>query len=131
MFPPFALISRCLEKLLAERASAVVIAPVWPNQTWFPKLLECLVGLPILLPPLVDIVTNPQGQIHPLAAQGRFPLAAWPVSEDHMRLSDFRRELSQCSGSHGGGRLIQRTQLPGDSGIAGVSKGQLIHFLLL
>ena len=131
MFPPFALIPRCLAKLLGEEASAVLIAPVWPNQTWFPRMLECLSDLPILLPPLLDIVTNPEGQPHPLATQGSFPLAAWPVSGDHTKQLAFQMELSQYSGSHGGIQLNQATRPPGAGGIAGVSKGQSIHFLLL
>ena len=88
MFPPFALIPRCLTKF-QEAASEVLIAPVWPNQPWFPRVLECLTAPPILLPPLPDIVTNTERQLHPLAVQGRFPLAAWPVSGDHTRLSAF------------------------------------------
>ena len=43
MFPPFALINRCLEKVCQEKVDALLIAPVWQSQVWFPRILECLV----------------------------------------------------------------------------------------
>ena len=36
MFPPFSLIMRCLEKICLEQATAVLVAPVWQNQLWYP-----------------------------------------------------------------------------------------------
>jgi hypothetical protein len=45
-FPPFTLIPRCLSKIKRERATIVLICPLWPAQTWFPLLLEMSVGLP-------------------------------------------------------------------------------------
>ena len=48
--------TRCLEKLRVEQASAVLIAPVWQNQLWYPMLLQSLADIPILLPPCQDIV---------------------------------------------------------------------------
>ena len=47
--------------------TACVIAPVWPNQVWFPQHLAYLVDHPILLPPIPDIVLGPEGRNHPLA----------------------------------------------------------------
>ena len=80
MFPPFSLIPQCLSKLRAEAIPALLIAPVWPNQTWFPQLLEHLVDLPDLLPPTQDILTSPDGSNHLIVMGGHLPLAAWPVS---------------------------------------------------
>ena len=120
MFPPFVLIPRCLSKLQEEKVTATLIAPVWPNQIWFPQLLRNLIDLPILLPPTQDIVTNPEGLTHPMAMKGHLPLAAWPVSGDPTAQKDFRIELSASSGSHGEGQLSQRIPVPGDNGIAGV-----------
>ena len=36
--PPWALLSRIVEKLIADRATATVIAPQFPAQTWFHQL---------------------------------------------------------------------------------------------
>jgi len=127
MFPPFALIPRCLAKLLKEKISAVIIAPVWPNQIWFQQLLNCLVDAPILLPPIPEIVTNPTGQNHPLAVQGHFPLAAWPVSGDPSNQEDYQKELWASSRSHGAHQQNQHTPVLGDSGTIGVLNNRLIQ----
>lgn len=131
MFPPFALIPQCLNKLGKEEVSAILIAPVWSNQVWFPLILRSLVDYPILLPPLPDIVISPEGRTHPLVLEGHFPLAAWPVSGNPSAQRDFQRELSVSSGSHGDLRRSHHIHPPGDSGIAGVLHGALIHFQLL
>ena len=35
-FPPFSLISRCLSKILQDKAQGIMIVPLWPTQPWFP-----------------------------------------------------------------------------------------------
>ena len=42
-FPPFCLIGKCVKKVREDRASLILIAPVWRSQPWFPALLELLV----------------------------------------------------------------------------------------
>ena len=131
LFPPFVMIPRCLHKLRQEGITAWLIAPVWPNQVWFPQLLSCLVGHPILLPPLLDIISSPDGRNHPLAERGHLPLAAWCVSGDHALLKDFLRGSQRLSGGLGGLQLNQRTTVHGDNGLVGVWRGKQIHFQLL
>ena len=75
LFPPFSLLIRCLEKINREKVEAVVIAPVWCNQVWYPLLLHSLQDAPILLPNTMDIVLNPQGEPHPLVQEEHLPLA--------------------------------------------------------
>ena len=128
MFPPFTLIPRCLNKLRTEKASGLLIAPVWSNQVWFPQLLGSLVDIPLLLPPLQDIVTSVTGQAHPLVLEGHLPLAAWPVSGETFDQEDFRRGLSRSSDSHGGAPPSVRTQVLGECGAAGVVGGVQIPF---
>ena len=105
MFPPFALIPHCLGILELERAQAVLIDPVWLNQVWYPQLHEFLINIPILLPPIQDVITSPEGHSHPMVRRnGHLPLAAWPVSGDHVRQRDFLTELSTLSGAPGENR---------------------------
>ena len=40
MFPPFSLIPRILQKIQADQAEVVLVAPVWKTQTWWPHLLK-------------------------------------------------------------------------------------------
>ena len=41
-YPPTSLIRACLNKVRTENVEIVLIAPVWPNQEWFPDLLGSL-----------------------------------------------------------------------------------------
>ena len=49
-FPPFSLVSRCLQKVEMDKAEGTIIVPCWPTQPWFPKLMKLLIRDPILLP---------------------------------------------------------------------------------
>ena len=69
--------------------TATLIAPVWPNQIWFPQLLRSLIDLLIHLPSTQNIVTNPEGLSHPMAMKRHLPLAAWPASGDTTAQKDF------------------------------------------
>lgn len=40
IFPPFRLITRCLQKIREEQANAVVVSPSWPGQAWWSVLLR-------------------------------------------------------------------------------------------
>ena len=69
-FPPFCLIGKCLRKAEREQATVLLIAPVWPHQTWYPALLETLIDTPILLPRLHDLGHRP---IRPATPTGQLP----------------------------------------------------------
>ena len=47
-FPPFSMILKCLEKITRERASGVILVPLWPTQVWFPKLVSMLTAVPLV-----------------------------------------------------------------------------------
>ena len=59
-----------------------------PNQVWYPQLLK-------------SVITTPEGHSHQMVMNGHLPLAAWPVSSDHVRQRDFLAELSTLSGAPG------------------------------
>ena len=85
IFPPFSLISRILAKVRRDKAVAILIAPVWPTQGWYPVLLHSLVQLPVLLPQWEDLLVRPHNQeFHPLSFKMRPPLprysSTWDVS---------------------------------------------------
>ena len=40
VYPPFILISRFLAKVQWEKAKGILICPAWPNQPWFPMMLN-------------------------------------------------------------------------------------------
>lgn len=131
LFPPFALITRCIQKIQEEESNAVLIAPVWHNQLWYPLILECLSDYPILLPPIPKILTGPVGEDHPMVLEGILPLATWPISGDPLLQKGFQRGLSTSSAAHGGPQLRHPIHQPGGLGIAGALDGVSIPFLLL
>ena len=36
-FPPFCLITRCLQKIVQDRATIILVVPLWPTQAWFSR----------------------------------------------------------------------------------------------
>ena len=131
MFPPFALIPRCLEKIRQEGVTTVLIAPVRPNQVWFPQLLQSFSNYLILLPYTQDILTNPDGHSHLLVVQGHLPLATWLVSDAPGSLRGFQTQLSWSSGDPGGILQNKPIQALGTYGNAGVLNRMSIPFQLL
>jgi len=132
LFPPFNLIGRALSKIQAEAVKyACLIAPAWPGQIWYPRLLNMLVSNPILLPTSQDLLQSPDRLPHPLVMEDRMPLAAWPISGRDMLCRDFQKGLPACSFNHGGETPTHHTTQPGRSGVAGVLQDRPIHFQLL
>ena len=43
IFPPFSILGAVLRKIVEDKADAILIAPLWPTQSWFPKVLQLLV----------------------------------------------------------------------------------------
>lgn len=79
LFPPFILLGRVLQKLVRDQVEeAVLVAPMWPSQTWYPLLLQLLTEVPRLLPQQQLVIQDPLGQPHPLVE--RLHLTAWKVS---------------------------------------------------
>ena len=129
LFPPFAMIPRCLQKIQQEQATVTLIAPPWQSQPWFPKLLSLLVRRPILLPPYKDLLTSPTQSCHPLSDQAKFRLAAWKLSGDTTTTLEFLKMLPNYSQSIPGGEgQLGLITAAGDSGLAGVVANKLIHF---
>ena len=69
-FPPFSLIGKVVKKVKAEAAKMILVTPNWPTQSWFNQILELWIANPLLLPLSQGLLTNAQGQIHPLVENG-------------------------------------------------------------
>ena len=59
IFPPFSLITRCLQKVRAEQARVWMVVPVWSTQPWMGMLLGLLVDFPRLIPNRKDVLKHP------------------------------------------------------------------------
>ena len=129
LFPPFALIGRCLQKIRKEEVqAAVLIAPIWPAQTWYPLLLDTLMDHPRVLPVHRQLILNHCNEPHPLLLQGHLTLAAWPVSGNHCRTKAFQEKQPISSVPLGGKAHQSHTTAAGTDGLAGVIHGRSIRF---
>lgn len=89
-YPPPILISRILQKMIAERLpTMVLLVPVWMAQTWWPTLMSMMLDPPILLPNEDWITRDPMGNP---TWPCRWPLAAFSLSGDLRRATEYRRK---------------------------------------
>ena len=80
--PPVILLHRVLQKVRDDRATALLVAPDWPGQSWYPQILLMLTGTPFQLPKEASLLSLPfePGAVHPL--WGSLKLTVWPISGD-------------------------------------------------
>lgn len=126
-FPPFCLISRCLRKIREDRASVVLVAPVWQSQPWYPTLLE-LLDLPLILPQNPELLMDPLDNPHPLVVADQLVLAAWKLSGNKQLQQEFQRKLPSYWPLDEAEARTQPMKVHEKSGIAGVLNSRLIHF---
>ena len=131
VFPPFCLLARCLAKIRREKARAVVVAPVWSAQPWYPVLLALLVDYPVLLPVQPTLLRSPVGETHPLLIAGSLQLAAWRVSGSEPEQKAFQQRQQRCSPKHGDQAPARLMTVPGRGGVAGAWNGVSIPFMPL
>ena len=93
--PPVTLLLRVVKKIQEDKATALVIAPNWSNQPWYPLLAQMLVECPLCLPTSRSLLYLPfdQQAHHPLWAS--LNLTVWPVSGDVSKQRAFRQRLSR------------------------------------
>ncbi|MCG7876290.1 MAG: hypothetical protein JAZ03_08585 [Candidatus Thiodiazotropha taylori] len=130
IFPPFSLIPRILQKLEEDKArEAVLLAPIWTTQIWWPCLVRLICGPCYLLPNPRTILKLPhkQGVIYPL---NRMRLAAFHISGESSRVTAFQRKLPKSLSSRG--NVAQRNNITHilQHGISS-AKGQIIPLIHL
>ena len=108
----------------------ILITPCWQKQLWYSQVLSMLIRKPVILPLSEKLLSNPSGQTHPLVTNQTPTLVAWIVSGDSCFRKDFLLRQSILSPIQGDRVLYQVTIRPG-SDLAGMIKGQSIHFDVL
>ena len=130
--PPFSLISRILKKVRQEKVEQMIITtPTWQTQPWYPLLLEMSMQCLVLFTPLPDLLLDPQGNKHPLVQNKKLMLAAWKVTGNPLRWMEFQAMQPSLYPSQEDRVLLQVTNRPGISGLAGVLGKKSIHFVQL
>ena len=131
-FPPIPLIPRVLTKLQTDKASMILVAPMWPRRPWFPQLLLLSCDVPRILP-LSPHLLSQTLQAGVLYHQNTttLRLVAWRLSGDSSKTKAFRSRLS-TSCSHPEGRpLVESMTHDGMPLSAGAVHGTLIPLQLL
>ena len=78
MYPPPILLGRCLRKILHEGVEeALVVAPMWAAQSWYPTLVSMTLEPPLLLPQVQWITRTPRGDP---SWKCQWRLAVWRIS---------------------------------------------------
>ena len=116
-FPPFCLIGRCLKRVREDKASLVLVAPIWRSQPWYPALLELLVvECPRILPGDPELLMDPTNNPHPLITEGQLHLATWKLSGIGSRQREFLEKLPDSWPLDGVVAQTKHTRVPGKMG---------------
>lgn len=91
-FPPWCLIQHVLLKLRESNTVLLLVAPYWPNQPWFPLLLEMLIDYPFRFPLRTNLLTQAGGKIWHQRLR-HLSLAARKLSLNVSLVKDFHRKL--------------------------------------
>jgi hypothetical protein len=126
-FPPLPLIHKVLAQLSIQPARLLVLlAPLWPSQSWFPVVLRSLCFPPLLLPVRSDLLMQ-NGACH---WNPRIQWVAWPLSGLTSKTEAFLQQLQTQFWLRGGIRQTFSMRIDGPVMSAGVAIGEFqIPFL--
>ena len=126
-FPPFVMLGRVIEKILIDHpCELILIAPKWPNQSWYARLLELLVDFPLVLPLRKDLLTQPHNHLRHQSLQA-VRLHAWRLSSDPSKRKDFLKQLPSRYLEGDASLHELSTTASGESSLVGVVTNRLIH----
>jgi hypothetical protein len=129
-FPPFNLIPAVLHKTRKEKATLLLIAPLWSAQPWWPLLIDLVIDYPIYLGSDSNLLTD---VYHPKAIHLLYPalkLAVCRISGGIIKHQAFHQQLSTCSPTALRPQPQRHTTVPGLNGVAGVKDGRVIPNLV-
>ena len=98
-FPPFAFVSRTLQKIQEDSATGVVVAPYWPNQAFYPVLLKMLTDNPVILTARINFLQLPSAP-GPTGYTNTWMFVC-KVSGCNMQIKVFQMKLLTSSCHHG------------------------------
>ena len=129
-FPPFSLVGRLIQKVRADAADMILVAPLWVTQNWFTAVLELLVEDPLILKVKPQTLVIPGlNKAHPL--ENKLHLMVCHISGVHSRAEIYRKSLLKFSWLPGENLLRSNINVTSKSGFFSVVKGKKIYFKLL
>ena len=124
-FPPFCLISRCVQKVIQDKATGILVVPLWPTQPFFSMVLSLLMEVPRLLKVTHHNLIHPTlTSPHPL--QGQLKLLVCKLSADPWQTQRFHRTLRKSSCILGDAVLTNSMIITSQNGCSFVVKGRAI-----
>ena len=128
MFPPFPLLNNDTQKLRSTQAAEVIlIAPWWPNQSWFPHLLRLCVEHPLCFPYRPDLLSQ---QDQKCVSDGKsYHLHAWRFSCDTIKQQAFQTRSLGSQQPLGGPQPIPCTAIGGFASLDGPQGKGLIRLI--
>ena len=98
-YPPFCLVSRCVQKIIQDHASGILAIPLWTTQPYFTAVLSLLTETPRVFNASVqNLVHQTLDGPHPL--HQRLQLMVCKLSGDPCKSLRFRQTLSTSSCIH-------------------------------
>ncbi len=130
IFAPFSMLGRVLAKLTLDEGSSTLVAPIWKNQFWWPKLLTMVVDTPRILggKKLVTLPWDKQTE-HPLRSS--LHLAVFRVSGKKWLTRAYRNGLPSWQNVPGGRPHVSNMGRILKNGVTFVCKGKLITIIPL
>ena len=123
--PPWNLIGKVLSTVEKQEAEVVLVAPIWPSQPWYPKLLSLLSAIPLRIHPQENLMQETREGSLP---QVNPPLAVWPISGNTTPPGAFLQKLQNSSCHPGGKRPPNHMTHCVANGSAGVLHRTVIPF---
>ena len=125
-FPPFCLVGRCLQKVVLQQKTLIVVVPLWYTQAWFTRLLSLLMHHPRFVRVTKGVLHNPiLGQMHPLSS--KLNLLVCRISGRGLLNETFRETLPTSSCGRGEKEHRNNITCTSGSGTSFVFKGKLIQ----
>ena len=129
-FPPFCLISRCVQKIVQERATGVLIIPMWPSQAYFSAVMNLLIDIPLVVRATAKNLIHPKLDLpHPLSRN--LTLMVCRLSGNPCLSAEFLQKLPMSSCCPGEEVPKSNTMFTSINGYSFVAKGHVIHCIQL
>lgn len=108
IFPPFSLIGRILKKVQEDKTEAVLIAPIWCTQSWWPSLLNLICGESFQIRQTNSSLYLPHkpGKVHPIQ---KMCLGVFPISGQPSNVEEYQNK--HVKSSYAPGEIRQRSSI--------------------
>jgi hypothetical protein len=94
MNPPFILLPRVINKIVTDRITGWLVAPLTPSSMWFNMLPRVMAGPPILLPQIADLFITPGTMTQEQEQPPPWPTVVIPISQGSSGALAWRQQLS-------------------------------------